>query len=46
MTRELCAQFIRETTNGECSVDDPRIGKVFETYDQDKDDILNEDNFV
>jgi hypothetical protein len=46
MNREQSAMFIKETTNGECHADDPRISRLFATYDTDHDDFLTKENFV
>lgn len=46
MSREQCAIFIRETTNGECSADDSRVKNAFNEYDTDKDDFLDDINFI
>lgn len=48
MTREDCARFVKAVTNSreDIGVEDQRIRGLFETYDKNKDGLLEREEFV
>ena len=48
MAREDCARFVKNVTGSrdDISIDDPRIKGLFETYDKNRDGILDREDFV
>ena len=48
MCREDCARFVKAVTGSrdDISIEDPRIKGLFDTYDKNKDGILDREDFV
>jgi len=48
MTREDCARFVKAVTGSrdDISIDDPRIKGLFDTYDTNRDGLLEKEDFV
>ena len=45
MTRQTCINFLQRCTSQLTSVDDPRITRLFENYDKDKDERVSVEDF-
>lgn len=46
MYKENCAAFTRYCLNDKCEADDQRVTDLFNKYDLDHDEILQEDDFI